>query len=191
MVISGPSGVGKDATLGRMHSMERPWHFVVTVTTRPIRRGEINGRDYIFVTSQEFEHMLKRGEFLEHATVYGYHYGVLRTQIRNGLNCGKDVILKVDVQGVVTLKRLVPDAIFVFIVPPSLEELTRRLRERSTEGKDKLNIRLNMARQEMEYANMFDYLIVNETQRLADVVACIDAIIIAEKCRAHHREVLI
>ena len=191
MVISGPSGVGKDATLERMHSLERLWHFVVTVTTRPIRRGEINGRDYIFVTAKEFEHMLKRGEFLEHATVYGYHYGVLRTQIRNGLDCGKDVILKVDVQGVVTLKRLVTDAIFVFIVPPSLEELTRRLQERSTEGKDNLNIRLKMARQEMEYADMFDYLIVNETQRLPDVVACIDAIIIAEKCRFQHREVLV
>ena len=191
MVISGPSGVGKDATLGRMHSLERPWHFVVTVTSRPIRRGEINGRDYIFLNPQEFECMLKRGEFLEHANVYGYYYGVPRTQIRNVLGCGKDAILKVDVQGVATLKRLVPDAVFVFIVPPSLEELARRLQERSTESKDKLNIRLKMARTEMECAAMFDYIIVNETQRLPDVVACIDAIIIAEKCRFQPREVIV
>lgn len=189
MVVSGPSGVGKDAALKLMRELERPWHFLVTATTRPKRPGERDGLDYIFLTSQEFQSMVDQGGFLEHAAVYGRHYGVPRSQIKEALAQGQDVILKVDVQGAATIKRLVPQAVYVFLAPPSMKELETRLRERHTEDTDHLKRRLETAQQEMECVSMFDYLIVNESQRLEEAVSCIDAIITVEKCRYPPRRI--
>ena len=174
-----------------MRELQRPWHFVVTATTRPRRRGERNGVDYTFLTREEFARMIVEDEFLEHAEVYGHYYGVPKDQVRSALARGQDVILKVDVQGAATIKKLVAEAVFIFMAPPSLEELERRLRERHTEGPDYLNARLSKAQQEMACTSMFDYLVVNETQRLDDLVACIDAIIVAEKCRFPPRRIVV
>lgn len=189
VVITGPSGVGKDAALKRMRLLERPWHFTVTATTRPRRPQERDGVDYIFLEPERFHEMLKAGEFLEYAQVYGYWYGVPRQQVREALERGLDVIMKVDVQGASTIKRLVPQGVFIFLAPPSMEELERRLRQRKTESPKVLETRLKRAREEMECLPMFDYLVVNQNGRLDEAVACIDAIITAEKCRIPPRRI--
>ena len=126
VVLSGPSGVGKDAALAKLKELDRPWHFVVTATTRPQRPGEQNGRDYIFLDHDAFLKMRDDGEFLEYAEVYGRWYGVPRSQVRNGFDSGKDVILKVDVQGAETVRKIAPEAVFVFMVPGTFEELKGR-----------------------------------------------------------------
>ncbi|MFQ5861015.1 MAG: guanylate kinase, partial [Dehalococcoidia bacterium] len=160
LVLSGPSGAGKDAVLKRMRTLQRPWHFVVTATTRPKRSGEQEGLDYIFLEPSTFQAMQERGEFLECAQVYGRWYGVPRQQVREALEQGRDVLMKVDVQGAATIKRLAPQAVFVFLAPPSLEELERRLRQRATESRTDLEVRIQTARQEMESLPSFDYLVV-------------------------------
>ena len=133
VVLSGPSGVGKDAALAGLKELDRPWHFAVTATTRPPRAGEQEGVDYIFLDDAAFTAMREKGEFLECAEVYGRWYGVPRSQVRQGLDAGQDVILKIDVQGAETVRRLAPDAVFIFMVPGSIEELRRRLASRMTE----------------------------------------------------------
>ena len=134
VVLSGPSGVGKDAVLSRMREGAVPYHFTVTATTRAQRPGERDGVDYIFLTSDQFDRMVEQDGFLEWAHVYGNRYGVPKDQVRKALEQGKDVLLKADVQGAATLKRLAPEAVFIFLVAPSLEELERRLRDRKTES---------------------------------------------------------
>ena len=133
MVVSGPSGVGKDAVLLRLRERKYPVHFVVTATTRPRRPTETDGVDYIFLDRDAFERKLAEGGFLESAEVYGHRYGVPRDQVSDALASGMDVIIKIDVQGAQTIKRLDPDGVFVFLAPPSLEELERRLRARESE----------------------------------------------------------
>ncbi len=189
VVLSGPSGVGKDSTLAIMRGMERPWHFVVTATTRPKRATEQDGVNYIFLEHSQFEPMRERGDFLECAQVYGHWYGVPRQQVREAFQRGQDAILKVDVQGAATIKGLAPQGLFIFIAPPSLEELERRLRLRATESGSDLELRMKAAQREMESLPMFDYQVVSHYGRLEDVVASIDAIITAEKCRVGPRKV--
>ncbi len=189
VVLSGPSGVGKDAALKRMRTMDRPWHFVVTCTTRPMRPQEVDGLDYIFVDERKFQDMARAGEFLEMAQVYGFYYGVPKTQIKEALDRGLDVILKVDVQGATTIKRLIPEAVFIFLAPPSLEELDRRLQERRTEHPRYRDVRIRAALKELAKVPMFDYVVVNERDRLDEAVAKIEAIITAEKCRVVPRKV--
>ena len=127
VVLSGPSGVGKDAALAELKELARPWHFVVTATTRPQRPGERDGVDYIFLDSDTFSAMKDRSEFLECAQVYGRWYGVPRSQVLKGFQEGKDVILKIDVQGAETVRRLAPGAVFIFMLPSSFQELQGRL----------------------------------------------------------------
>jgi guanylate kinase len=183
VVLSGPSGVGKDATLAGLKKLGRPWHFVVTATTRPPRPGERNGLDYIFLDSASFLKMRERDEFLECAQVYGRWYGVPRSQVRHGLTVGRDVILKIDVQGAATVRRLAPEAVFIFLVPESLEELRRRLGQRMTESSQELELRLRVARDELARVSEFDYRVVNRDGCLDQAIAEIEAIIAAEKCR--------
>ncbi|MGQ9516217.1 MAG: guanylate kinase [Anaerolineae bacterium] len=187
VVISGPSGVGKDATVRRMKELGLPFHFVVTATTRPRRPGEIDGVDYHFLTHQQFQELLEQDELLEHAIVYGEHKGIPKEQVRGALASGLDVIMRLDVQGAATIRKLMPDAVLIFLVPSSEEELIRRLEQRKTETPEGLATRIATARQEMERIHEFDYVVVNGDCHLDETVEQIRAIIIAEKCRVHKR----
>lgn len=189
IVVSGPSGVGKDAALRRMRELNYPFHFLVTNTTRPKRPNEIDGKDYHFITKEQFDAMEARGEFLERALVYGYEYGNSRNEVREALRRGQDVIMRIDVQGAATVKRIVPEAVFIFLMPPSLRVLEMRLRKRRTEPEEYLRIRLHAAQLEMNEFDKFDYVIVNEDDQLNETAQLIQAIILAEKHRAKPRQV--
>ncbi len=189
VVVSGPSGVGKDAALKRMRDLKYPFYFLVTNTTRARREDEVEGVDYHFVTKEQFAAMERAGEFLEHASVYGYDYGNSRREVREALARGQDVIMRIDVQGAATIKRIVPDAIFIFMLPPSIEKLEARLRKRRTEPEDYLRLRLHAARLEMGEVDKFDYVIVNEDDALDETADLIYSIILAEKCRVRPRKV--
>ncbi len=189
LVLSGPSGVGKDAVIERMKGLGWKLHYVVTATTRPKRPGEMDGLPYHFLTQAEFEGMRARGELLEWAEVYGHLYGVPRNQVREGLAKGLDVIVKADVQGAASIKRLVPGAVLIFLAPPSMEELTSRLEKRETESEPELALRKEIASREMESLSIFDYVVTNRRDQVDEAVAQIEAIITAEKCRVHPRKV--
>ncbi len=191
IVVSGPSGVGKDAALKRMRELNYPFYFLVTYTTRPKREEEVNGVDYHFVAKEQFEAMQARGEFLERAVVYGYDYGNSRREVREALGRGQDVIMRIDVQGATTIKKLVPDAVFIFLLPPSIQALERRLRNRRSEPEEYLQIRLHAARLEINEVEKFDYTIVNEDDALDETAQMIQAIIRAEKCRVKPRKVVV
>ncbi len=183
VVISGPSGVGKDATLNLLKERDYPFHFVVTATTRPIRPNEIDGVDYHFVSMGEFAEMITQEELLEHATVYGDYKGIPKQQVRDALASGKDVIMRIDVQGAATIRRLVPNAVTIFLNAETEEELVRRLRARKTEPEGKLQMRIATARQELKRLQEFDYVVVNRLNRLNEAVDQVLSIINAEKCR--------
>jgi guanylate kinase len=189
LVLSGPSGVGKDTIIERMRQRDLPFHYAVTATTRPQRENEVHGVHYYFVTNEEFNELFKQGELLENATVYGNSYGIPKAGVRAALARGEDVILKPDVQGAAHLKRVVPDAVFIFIAPASLEELTRRLERRGTETPEGLARRLNNYQVEMKAAGSFDYYVVNREGRLDETVDTILAIMRAEKSRVTPRRV--
>ncbi|MDE2899413.1 MAG: guanylate kinase [Chloroflexota bacterium] len=187
VVVSGPSGVGKDAVLLRLREREYPVHFVVTATTRPKRMDERDGYDYIFMDEDDFDRKLAEDGFLEWAVVYGNRYGVPKEQVRGALASGIDVIVKIDVQGAETIKRLNPGGVYVFLAPPSMEELERRLRARKSEAGGDLERRLDTARQEMERMPMFDYVVVNENGRLDETAEALEAIMRAERWRYPRR----
>jgi guanylate kinase len=187
VVISGPSGVGKDAVLARMSELGRPFHYVVTATTRPKRAREKNGVDYHFLSREKFQQMLDEDQFLEWAIVYDNYYGVPKGEIVSALSKGVDVTVKVDVQGAATIKRILPQAVFIFLMAPSMKELERRLRNRLSESSADLALRLKRAKEETKSLSLFDYAITSRQDRLDDVVFQIDAIIVAEKCRVQPR----
>jgi guanylate kinase len=189
VVLSGPSGAGKDAILSRMKETGYPAEFITTVTTRPKRTQEKESVDYNFVSAERFQEMLKNNQFLEQANVYGNWYGVPREPVRQALEAGRDVIVKVDTQGAATIKRLVPQAVFIFVVPPSMEELTARLKRRQTESDFESELRLKTAREEMEQILLFDYLVVNQQDKIELAVSAIEAIITAEKHRLTPRQI--
>ncbi len=189
VVLSGPSGVGKDALLTRMKELERPFHYVVTATTRLRRPREKDGVDYHFVSHQEFQQLIDKGQLLEWANVYGNYYGVPKAEISQALSKGIDVIVKVDVQGATTIKKILPQAVFIFLMPPSMEELERRLKQRRSESSLDLALRLVKASEEIKSLALFDYVITSHQGKLDDAVSQIDAIVIAEKCRVKPREV--
>lgn len=189
MVISGPSGVGKDLTLARLKEMGYPFHFVVTATTRPKRPSEVNGVDYFFVSTSDFAEMIEEGELLEYAVVYGDYKGIPKAQVRQALASGKDVIMRIDVQGAATIRRLVPEAVLIYLSAESEGALVRRLRERKTEPEDQLKMRIATARQELKWLDIFDYVVINEEDKIDQTCQKIAAIITAEKCRINQREI--
>jgi guanylate kinase len=185
IVISGPSGVGKDAVLARLRERGIPVHFTVTATTRPQR--EVNPADHQFLrflSEAEFERLLAQDGLLEHAQVYGYRYGVPKAQVSEALAAGKDVIMRVDVQGAATIKRLVPAAVLIFLAPPSLEELEARLRSRGLDDPDVIQRRLDAAARELGEQPRFDYVVVNERDQLDKAVDRVLQIMAAERRRA-------
>ncbi len=189
IIISGPSGVGKDAVLTRLRESGFPFERIITATTRPRRRMEREDVDYHFVSVEKFEEMLEHGELLESAKVYGNWYGVPKKAVKEALKRGRGVIIKVDVQGAATIKKILPQAILIYLITPSMKELVSRLKQRSTESSDDLALRLKVADEELKQLPLFDYVVVNEPGAIDQAVSGIMAIITAEKCRVTPRKV--
>jgi len=189
IVLSGLSGVGKDAVLSGLRRSVYPLEFIVTVTTRTRRPNENDGIDYHFVSGAEFQEMIDGNQLLEWANVYGKRYGVPAGPVGQALKNGKDVIIKVDVQGAATIKKVLPQAVFIFLATPSMEDLAQRLKQRRTETPSDLELRLKTAAGEVEKLPMFDYIVFNRPGELDRAVADIEAIITAEKCRVTPREI--
>ena len=189
VVISGPSGVGKDRVIDRMMALGYPFHFVVTATTRPPRKGEVHGVDYHFVSMAEFAEMIEQGELLENAIVYGDYKGIPKSQVRKALESGKNVIMRIDVQGAETVRKLAKDALMIFLTPQNEEELITRLQNRNTEDTESLKLRIATTRQEYNKIDLFDYIVVNKDEKLSVTVDMIEAIIKAEQQRVHQRVV--
>jgi guanylate kinase len=189
VVLSGPSGVGKDAVLSYLKASDSNFKFVCTNTTRPRRANEKDNVDYHFVSPAEFQDLLNRNELLESAKVYENWYGVPKEPIRQALKQGYDIMVKVDVQGAATIKKLVPQAVFIFLAPPSFDELASRLKLRYTETPESLATRLHACENEMKQIPGFDYVVVNQKNQIESAVNEIKAIIAAEKCRVRQREI--
>ncbi len=189
IVISGPSGVGKDTVIQRMKERRLPFHFVVTATTRPPRVEEQHGVDYFFVSHDEFAEMIEQDELLEYAIVYNDYKGIPKAQVREALASGKDVVMRIDVQGAATIRSLCPDALLIFMTTGNEEELEARLTARKTETPEGLKLRIATARKEMQRINEFDYVVVNPNDQLDEAVDTLLAIIHAEHHRVQQRKV--
>jgi guanylate kinase len=166
-----------------------PFHFVVTATTRPKRDNEVHGKDYFFVSKEEFARMIEQNELIEYAIVYGDYKGIPKQQVREALDSGKDVVMRLDVQGAETVRRLAPEALLIFVTTESEEELVGRLMARKTETPDELALRIATARKELKRVDAFDYVIINHDYKLDETVDTVSAIIEAEHHRVKHREV--
>jgi guanylate kinase len=193
VIISGPSGVGKDTIIDALRERPRKpdYHYVVTCTTRAPRPGETPGRSYQFLTEDQFADLRRTGELLEANEVHGNWYGTPRREVASALADGHDVILKIDVQGAQVVKERVPDALLVFVVPPSLEALFQRLRSRATESADELELRQRNAAVELARQGDYDRVVVNETDEVDRTAAEIEAIIVQEKRRHVGRRIRI
>ena len=189
IVLSGSSGVGKDAVLARMKESDYPLKYITTLTTRPQRPNEQDNVDYHFVSRERFQEMMANNELLEWAQVYDNWYGVPRVAVKQALDEGRDVIVKVDIQGAATIKRILPPAVFIFLMPPSMEALLERLKQRRTESPAELALRRKAAGEEIKQLPMFDYGVINRWDKIDQAVTEIKAIIAAEKCRVVPREI--
>lgn len=189
VVISGPSGVGKDTVIQRMKERELPIHFVVTATTRPARSDEVHGVDYFFLSSDEFARMIEADELLEYAIVYNDYKGIPKEQVRQALASGKDVLMRIDVQGAATIREISPEAVLVFLTTQNETELVNRLKARKSETPEGLNLRIATARKELKRIKEFDYVVVNRDDKLDETVDKILAIIQAEHQRVNPRKV--
>jgi guanylate kinase len=183
IVISGPSGVGKDTVIQRMKERNLPFYFVVTAATRLPRSNEVDGRDYFFYSHDEFAEMIEKGELLEYAIVYNDYKGIPKAQVKDALSSGKDVIMRLDVQGAATIRKLCPEAVMIFLTVQDEEDMVKRLQERKTETPEGLKLRIATARQEMTQVDSFDYVVLNREYHLDETVDSIVSIIVAE----HHR----
>jgi guanylate kinase len=189
IVISGPSGAGKDSVVTMMKVAEPEYHYVITVTTREQRQHEVNGEDYFFLSKDEFAHMIEQDELIEYAIVYGDYKGLPKSQVRDAIAHGKDVIMRLDVQGAMTVRKLAPEAILIFLTTKNEDELINRLKARKTETPDSLNLRIATARKELERLEAFDYLVINNEGHLDNAVNMIRAIIQVEHHRVSHRKI--
>jgi guanylate kinase len=187
IVLSGPSGVGKDAAIHRLKEQGFDIHYVVTATTRARREGEREGIDYYFLQREEFEAMAARDAFLEWSVVHGNLYGPPIAQIEERLEAGQDMLLKIDVQGAAKVRGRAHDAVFIFLAPPSIEELVERLRARGTENPEELDVRIANAYKEMDALPAYDYVVVNHDGKLDEAADKIRCIITAERLRVHPR----
>lgn len=189
LVVSGPSGVGKDAILNRMKERNFPFNFITTVTTRKRRAAEKDGVDYHFISEDDYQKILAKNGFLESAQVYGNWYGVPKEPVKAALAQGKDTIIKVDIQGAANIKKVLPEAVFVFILAPSAEELSKRLCQRRTETPVDLQLRLKTAEKELQEISKFDYAVMNPCNDVESAISDLMSIVRAEKCRANPRRV--
>ena len=186
-VLSAPSGTGKDTVIGMLKQQGMDFYLVASVTTRAPRPGESEGNPYHFVSQEEFDRLVAHDELLEYANVHGNWYGQPRQPIRDNLLAKRDVLLKIDVQGAATIRSKVPQAIFIFLIPESVEELTLRLNERSTETQEQLERRLADAQSELAQKDWYDYLVVNRQGQPQEAVDYLRAIMLAEHCRTQPR----
>ena len=189
VVISGPSGVGKDAVVKLLLNRNPALHFVVTATSRPPRKGEKHGVDYFFVSKEAFEQMIAEDELMEYANVYDQYKGVPKSQVRQAINSGRDVIMRLDVQGAKKIRSLCEDAILIFLAPTNKEEWYRRLSNRKTETEESLRLRLETVKEELEYLSIFDYIVYNPENCLEEAVDKIQAIIEVEHLRVQSRKI--
>jgi guanylate kinase len=162
IVISGPSSVGKDTLIKRLLELDHNLVYSVSGTTRNPRPGEVPDQNYTFLTREQFEELVKKGAFLEHATYNGYLYGTFRDRVERARSEGRDVVLKIDVQGAEQVREKVPEGIFIFLAPPSIDELVRRQIKRNTESVEDMEARRRIATREMEYASRSDHIVVND-----------------------------
>jgi guanylate kinase len=185
IVISGPSGAGKDSVIKSMKERDLSFHFVVTATSRPRRQGEVHGEDYYFISSEKFTQMIEEDELLEYAIVYDDYKGIPKDQVRQALASGKDVVMRIDVQGAATIREISPEAVLIFLTTQNEEEMIGRLTKRKTETTDGLTKRIKTAREELKRVDEFDYVVINRDDHLDEAVNTILAIIRAE----HHRTI--
>lgn len=191
VIISGPSGVGKDTIIDAMkrREPEHPRRYVITVTTRDRREAETDGVHYHFYSLDDYQRLVESEGLLEASLVHDYWYGTPRDQVQAAVSAGHDAILKIDVQGADKVRAKIPDALLIFVVPPSIEELQRRLRERRTETPAQLELRLRNAKIEMARMGEFDHVVVNETDKVDETAEAIDGIISAEHRRYADRRI--
>ncbi|MDD4311018.1 MAG: guanylate kinase [Eubacteriales bacterium] len=190
LVISGPAGVGKGTINISLISRNSDIRMSVSATTRPPRPGEIDGVHYFFKTEEEFQNMINSGAFLEYMRVFNTHYyGTPKSFVEQELAEGRSVILEIDVQGAMRVKAAYPDAVLIFIAPPSMSELKSRLIHRGTESSEAIDRRFETAYQEMKYINQYDYIVVNDILDLA--IARTEDIIVAERCKVSRNNELI
>ena len=189
IVISGPSGAGKGTICKSLLQQHPEIHYSISATTRQPREGEVNGVNYWFLSKEQFRSMIDRDELLEWAEVYGNYYGTPRAYVNEVLGKGQDVVLEIDIQGAMKVKSKFPEGTFIFIVPPSLVELSERLWQRGTDSPDVIRKRLQCVREELSMATNYHYLVVND--KLTEAVGKVEAIILAEKCRMERNVKLI
>jgi len=189
IVISAPSGTGKSTVVKRMVASVAGLGFAVSHTTRPPRSGEQNGREYFFTSAARFKRMVAAGDFVEWAKVYGHLYGTTWKQLHHALEGGKDVVLDIDVQGHAQVRRRLPEALSIFLLPPSFPELARRLSRRHSDPAEVIASRLAMARKEMRHWSEYDYLIVND--RIPSAVQAAKTIVQAARFRQQNQRGLV
>lgn len=189
IVISGPSGVGKDSVVQSMKARGLPFHFVITITTREPRENEVDGRDYFFVSKEEFARMIEQDEFFEWAVVYQDYKGNSKKQVQEALAMGQDVVMRLDVQGAATVRKKAPEAVLIFLTTQNEQELIDRLKSRRSESAEDLSLRVATAQQELKREAEFDYVIVNADGCLEETVDTVTAIIQAEHHRVNPRKV--
>jgi guanylate kinase len=189
IVVSGPSGVGKDSLVQRLQERDCPFYFVVTATDRLPRPDEVEGEDYFFVSTEEFERMIEESELIEHAVVYGQYKGVPKKQVREAMASGKDVVMRLDVQGAATIREIAPEAVLIFLTASSEAELRERLCARGDDSPEQVERRIATAREEMKRLPEFDYVVLNRKGELDHAADDVLAIIRAEHCRVDQREV--
>jgi guanylate kinase len=185
-IISAPSGSGKSTLVQRLMQVDRQLDFSTSVTTRPPRKGDVDGQSYSFITTEEFFRLRDSGELLEWAEVFGNYYGTARSTLERARECGRDLILDIDVQGAGQLKRKLPDAVTIFILPPSREVLESRLRNRSSDPDEVIARRLRDASREVRNYESYDYVLVND--RLEESFETLRSIVRAERCRKQRVE---
>jgi len=189
IVISGPSGVGKDSLVQRLQERNCPFYFVVTATDRPPRPDEVEGEDYFFVSTEAFERMIAEDALIEYAVVYGQYKGVPKEQVRQAMASGQDVVMRLDVQGAATIREIAPEAVLIFLTASSEAELKERLRARGDDSPEQVERRIATAREEMKRLPEFDYVVMNRKGELDHAADQVLAIIKAEHCRVNQRKV--